>query len=101
MARQAQKTRAGARRGERTRRPLQPRLLGLGAAAALAVIAWGVLVWAAISSGRSARGGDSTAWVFMGLASVGAAACLFVALMLTTALLRKLGIIAERAPHRH
>ena len=46
------------------------------------LVAWGVLVYAAIDFGGDARGGESTAWVFLGLATVGAAACLFVTLLL-------------------
>ena len=48
------------------------------------------------TSARSARGGDSTAWWFLALASVGAVACLFFGLMLVARLLRRLGI--TRAP---
>jgi hypothetical protein len=65
-------------------------LLALGVTAC--VIAWGYLVYAAIDFGSTARGGDSAAWWFLGLASLGAVACLFVALMLIARLLRRLGI---------
>ena len=57
----------------------------------LCVVAWGYLVYAAIDFGSSARGGDSQAWVFLGLASLGAVACLFIGLMLVARLLRMLG----------
>lgn len=46
------------------------------------LIAWGVLVYAAIDFGGEARSGESTAWVFLSLATLGAAACLFVTLLL-------------------
>jgi hypothetical protein len=74
-------------------------LLGLGAV--LAVVAWGFLVWAAIDFGRTARAGKTEAWWFLTLASVGAVACLFLGLMLVTVLLRGLGLVAARQPHRH
>ena len=71
-------------------------LLALGVTAS--VVAWGYLVYAAIDFGSTARGGDSTAWWFLGLASVGAVACLFMGLMLVVRLLRRLGI--TRAPEK-
>jgi hypothetical protein len=55
-------------------------VLALGITAA--VVAWGYLVYLAIDLGTSARQGDSRAWWLLGLATVGAIACLFVALML-------------------
>jgi hypothetical protein len=64
----------------------------------LAVVAWGYLVYAAIDFGATARGGGSQAWWFLGIASLGAVACLFVGLMLIARLLRQLGITSESAP---
>jgi len=58
----------------------------------LCVVAWGYLVYAAIDFGASARGGEPRAWFFLGLASLGAVACLFVGLMLVARLLRMLGV---------
>ena len=58
----------------------------------LCVVAWGYLVYAAIDFGTSARGGDRRAWAFLGLASLGAVACLFTGLMLVARLLRMLGL---------
>jgi hypothetical protein len=69
---------------------LQPSLLALAAGVTLAVVAWGYLVYAAIDFGSSARGGESAAWGFLALASVGAVACLFVALMLIPRLMHRL-----------
>ncbi|MQW76081.1 hypothetical protein GHK92_09355 [Nocardioides sp. dk4132] len=69
---------------------MQPRLLALAGGVTLAVIAWGYLVYAAIDFGASARGGDSGGWWLLALASTGAVACLFVALMLIARLLREL-----------
>jgi hypothetical protein len=51
------------------------------------VVAWGYLVYAAIDFGTAARGGESSSWGFMVLASLGAIACLFVGLMLIGRLL--------------
>ena len=65
-------------------------LLAIGVT--VAVIAWGYLVKAAIDFGIEARGGTSDAWMFLGLSSLGAVACLFVGLMLIARLLRELGI---------
>jgi hypothetical protein len=48
----------------------------------ITLIAWGVLVLAAIDFGREARSGNPDAWTFLGLASLGAAACLFVTMIL-------------------
>ena len=56
------------------------------------VIAWGYLVKAAIDFGIEARDGTSGAWLFLGAASLGAVACLFIGLMLIARLLRELGI---------
>ncbi|GAB3253926.1 hypothetical protein [Nocardioides dilutus] len=101
MAGRAEPKRAGARRGERRRRGIQPQLVGIAAASVLALAAWGFLVWAAIDFGRTARGGDSQAWIFLAVASLGAVACLFLSLMLGTLLLRKLGVLEEKKPHKH
>ena len=59
----------------------------------LTLAAWAVLVFAAIGFGRDARSGDSTAWTFLGLASVGATACLFVTLILGA---RLVGVVRAR-----
>lgn len=64
------------------------------------VVAWGYLVYAAIDFGSTARGGDSTAWWFLALASVGAVACLFVGLMLVARVLRRLGITRGPEPRQ-
>jgi hypothetical protein len=93
--------RKGSRRAAPAKRRFQPALAGLGAASLVAVVAWGFLVWAAISFGRTARGGDSTAWAYLAVASLGAVACLFLGLLLVTMLLRRVGILAERTPRRH
>ena len=59
----------------------------------LCVVAWGYLVYAAIDFGTAARStGSATSWGLMGLASLGAVACLFVGLMLFARLGRVLGL---------
>jgi hypothetical protein len=97
--------RGGARRAAKPKRSLQPKLVALGVGSLAALVAWGVLVWVAVDSGRSARGGDSGKWVYLGVASVGAVACLFLCLWLFTVLLRRAGIIEDNRKrdetHRH
>ena len=85
--------RAGSRRSTAPPRTIDKAALVLGAAMTLCVIAWGYLVYAAIDFGTAARGGsDSSLWIFMGLACLGAIACLFVGLLLVARLMRALGI---------
>jgi len=65
------------------RRPLpRRRLLVLALGITLTLVAWGFLVWAAIDFGADARGGETLAWLFLALATLGATACLFVTLIL-------------------
>ncbi|HEV7875667.1 MAG TPA: hypothetical protein VGP00_03245, partial [Nocardioides sp.] len=80
--------RAGSRRGPKRQRSLSPSLLGLAGGVTLAVVAWGYLVFAAIDFGATARNGDSQAWWFLALASLGAVACLFGGLILIARLVR-------------
>ena len=88
--------RAGSRRGASPPRRLDRTALVLCAAITLCVIAWGYLVYAAIDFGTAGRSGSGgSAWAFMGLASIGAIACLFVGLLLVARLLRSLGVNAE------
>ncbi len=101
MAGQGGTTRAGARRGARPKRNLQPQLLLTGLGAVVALAAWGFLVWLAIDFGRSARGGDSGSWALMAVASLGAVTCMFLSLWLVTVLLRRIGILEDKRPHRH
>jgi len=70
-------------------------LLALGITAA--VVAWGYLVYVAIDFGNSARNGRTAAWWFLAVATIGAIACLFVALMLGMRLVAR--IRAGSAPH--
>ena len=90
--------RAGSRRGARPKKRFQPALLLLALGITACVVAWGYLVYAAVDFGQAARGGDSTAWWFLGLAALGAVACLFVGLMLVAATMRRLGITDPPPP---
>jgi hypothetical protein len=82
----------GAATDERTGSGRRTSLLLHAIGVTLSVVAWGYLVYAAIDFGATARAGDSGAWWFLGLASIGAVACLFVGLMLVARLLRLLGL---------
>jgi RsiW-degrading membrane proteinase PrsW (M82 family) len=77
-------TRVGKHSGARSEPVALPRrrLLGLALGITLTLVAWGFLVWAAIDFGAKARGGQTPAWVFLGLATLGATACLFLTLIL-------------------
>jgi hypothetical protein len=91
--------RAGARRGARAPRQLNPAALAIGAGITLCVVAWGYLVYAAIDFGTAARDGSgkSSSWGLMALACLGAVGCLFVGLMLIARLMRVLGVTSPAA----
>ena len=91
-------TGVGKHTGEPTeRRPLpRRRLLVLALGITLTLVAWGFLVWAAIDFGADARGGETLAWVFLALATLGATACLFVTLILGT---KVLAVLRGETPH--
>lgn len=76
--------RVGKHSGEAAERPPLPRrrLFGLALGITATLVAWGFLVWAAIDFGSRARDGESLAWAFLALATLGATACLFVTLIL-------------------
>ncbi len=73
-------------------------LLLLAVGVTLSVVAWGYLVYLAIDFGAAARAGEGGSWWLLGLASVGAVACLFVGLLLVARLLRMLGLLKTDAP---
>lgn len=78
---------AGKHSGERPEpaagaaRPLR-RLPLLAAGITVTLVAWGFLVWSAIDFGTRGRNGEGLAWAFLALATIGAAACLFLTLLL-------------------
>jgi hypothetical protein len=84
--------RKGSRKAPKKKVQLEPSLLLYAAGITFCVIAWGYLVSAAIDFGSSARTGRSEAWLFLAVACIGAASCLFAGLMLGARLLRGLGI---------
>ena len=91
--------RAGSRKGSRQPRSLNKAALLIGVGITLCVVAWGYLVYAAIDFGTAAREGTGSAtWAFMGLACLGAIACLFVGLLLVSRLMRALGITSAPPP---
>ena len=90
----------GKRVGERPKRTFRPVLLGLALAMTALVVAWGYLVMAAIDFGNAARMGDSAAWWLLALASIGAVACLFLALIIVSRLSRALGLTKAPSTHR-
>jgi hypothetical protein len=67
----------------------------------VALVAWGLLVWKAIDFGRSARSGDSGSWIYLAVSALAAVACLFLCLWLVTVLLRRIGLLEDKRPHRH
>ena len=90
MGQQNSGKRKGARRGARPPRRFRRDIFALALGVTVALIAWGYLVFAAIDFGGDARDGDGAGWLFLLLAAVGAAACLFVALLLGARVVRAL-----------
>lgn len=85
-----------ARSGGRARHLLaRAALAAYAVGVAVAVVAWGYLVWSAIDFGGTARAGDGRAWWFLGLAALGAVACLFAGLMLLARLLHTRRLLAR------
>jgi len=99
----------GKRAAARPARRFRPDILGLAVAITLLALAWGYLVYTAIGFGGSARDGESRAWLFLGLATLGAVACLFAGLILAVRLLHRLADgpapldqdDSPQRPHRH
>lgn len=86
--------RAGARKGAKQQTKISRTALLLALAITVCVVAWGYLVWLAVDFGAAARGGETGAWALLAIACIGAAASLFVGLLLVVRLLRSLGILA-------
>lgn len=89
----------GKRAGARQKQGFRPVLLFLALGITLCVVAWGYLVYAAIDFGSEARhDNDSQAWAYLGVAAVGAVACLFLGFMLVARFSRALGLTQAPAP---
>lgn len=91
---------AGARKAPKPQKSSRFPVIPLGYAAALtaSVVAWGYLVWLAIDFGTTARAGNASAWWLLGLATLGAMACLFVGLLLAARLVHELGVTTSQPP---
>lgn len=87
----------GKRAGARPKRRFRLGVLLLVAGVTLALVGWGYLVFAAIDFGTDARGGNTRAWGYLALATVGAMACLFIALLLVARILQTLAAPAPAA----
>ena len=81
--------------GTRAARPAarvpRQQLLVLAAGITATLVVWGVLVFAAIEFGKQGRSGETSGWVFLALSTIGAAACLFVTLILGSKAFEVLG----------
>lgn len=82
----------GKRAAAKPKARFRPTVLLLALGVTAGVVAWGYLVKAAIDFGIQARSGTSSAWIYLGLAGLGAVACLFIGLMLIARIMRVLGI---------
>lgn len=91
----------GRRRAVAPPRPALPmgRLAAHVGLALLTGAAWIYLVRAAIDFGTLARDGQDLAWLFTGLATLGAIGCLLLAIVLVTRVLTMLGLIRDQ-PHQ-
>ncbi len=63
-------------------KPPRTKILLLALVVTGTLVAWGVLVYAAIDFGAEARSGEATAWIFLAVSTIGAAACLFTTVIL-------------------
>ncbi|WP_235734897.1 hypothetical protein [Nocardioides alcanivorans] len=90
--------RVGTRRAQRKRALPSRASLILCLGITVCVVAWGYLVKAAIDFGTAARDGETNAWLFLALACLGAAACLFAGLLLGARVLRKAGLLLAPTP---
>lgn len=88
----------GKRAGARPKRQFRPDLLALAVGTTVCVIAWLFLVKGSIDFFTDAQDGNGSSWGFFALAAIGAAACLFAALMLLVRVSRALGLTPPPAP---
>ncbi len=75
-------------------------VLGYAVGVLVAGAAWLFLVRAAIDFGAEGRDGRDIAWLFLGLAVVGAIVCLVLALVLGGRALMAAGLISDYKPRR-
>jgi len=68
--------------------------------AAISAVAGTYLVRSAIDFGRLARDDEPVAWLFTGTASLGAAVCALIGLVLLIRTLRIVGLISDYRPRR-
>ena len=73
-----------------TRAALRPAVIALASALTATVVGWGILVVAAVDFGISARTGETGDWWFLALATMGAIACLLLAILLLSRILEVL-----------
>ncbi len=88
----------GKRAGAKQKQGFRPVLLLLALGITACVVAWGYLVYAAVDFGGEARDGREDAWWWLAIAAVGAAACLFIGLMLIARLSRAIGLTSPPEP---
>lgn len=74
------------------------RLIKFAAGFTATIVAWGYLVYLAIDFGTAARDGSGFAWFLLLLATIGATACMFVALIVGNMVLMVLRGEAPRRP---
>ncbi|WP_147384861.1 hypothetical protein [Nocardioides cavernaquae] len=84
-------------RPARSRKRIDPRVGVYAVGVTFCVVAWGYLVFAAIDFGGTAREGRGIAWLFLFVACIGAACCLFAGLMLGMRALISLGLVTPPA----
>jgi fatty acid desaturase len=90
---------AGKRAGDKQRARVRVDLMLLAVGITFAIVAWGYLVFAAIDFGATARHeGDGAAWLYLGIASLGAMVCLFLGFMLAVRFSRAIGLSAPSEP---
>lgn len=87
-----------AQTGSATTAAARQKTLLLALLVAATLVAWGVLVYAAIDFGGQARSGEPLAWVFLALSTIGAAACLFTTLILGARIVSVLRGPEQRVP---
>ena len=82
-------------------KPSRAKILLLALVVTVTLVAWGVLVYAAIDFGGEARSGEPDAWIFLAVSTIGAAACLFTTLILGARILTMIkgGEPAPARPH--